>query len=73
MSSVVLVLPPSRTMESVREGGVHAVCQPLAELLIVFFYYHERYQLTYLKVKMDVVQLVLPATQDKHESKYSTS
>ena len=59
-------------MESGREGGVHAVCQALADLLIGFFIIMKENQLTYLKVKI-TVQLVFPATQDKHESKYSTS
>ena len=57
-------------MESGREGGVHAVCQALAELLIVFFFIIMKdNQLTYLMVNI-AVHVVSPATQDKHESNH---
>ena len=44
------------------------MCQTLTELLIGFFIIMKDNQLTNRKVKV-TVQLVFPATQDKHESK----
>ena len=60
--------PPSRTMESGRDGGVHAVCRVLTSLSILVDNFFEKNHWSYLMVKI-VVQLVFPATQDKHESK----